>query len=526
MTLVRHLWSLVLLCACVTACANNASTDSAQDTWSSTSPSTTSSLDTQVTSSPTAATSSSTSPSTTSSPEPTSDTTSTEPPPPISTGKAPPEMVDDRGTSAIPKAAQELLPGELFHGLTDRGEQPFEVLIAKQDAILAGEKSYIRGSLHCLGPSREMEEGLLPGVCEVSQVEMSVWPVDAEQAVRQVLLGVADSGEFGALFQVDAANEYAISLDIATVAGDTYRYPPGNDSLSLSVFSRSGNAMLVDEARLNGGVRAADKAVELSYGDGPDEVGRVAGEGRAALGPSSFVIDDGGAVYIADWLHGRNLIVSDGKVIGEQRTGVERPYDLARAAGRTFVATLGLDAEVLVVDDSGVVTHSDVVPFGVAYRIDTEPGADGVSVVVGPSTRVTADPNSAGVTDYRQRLALDAEAGVIRASLSNNRLLVALDGAASAYSMPDGWRLGSLFFDAERADGGHVVAMVATNDASSFTLVASIDAAGDVTGVHLLPMPTIDQDVFPAGARWDQTREAVVVNVSNANAFRLEWYDL
>ena len=66
----------------------------------------------------------------------------------------------------------------------------------------------------------------------------------------------------------------------------------------------------------------------MGYGDGVTQVGRIGGVGdEQPLGPSSFDVGADGSIRVADWVHGRVLVLSPR---GDYRRAVPLPIAQAR----------------------------------------------------------------------------------------------------------------------------------------------------------------------------------------------------
>src|SRR5262245_11807229 len=123
-------------------------------------------------------------------------------------------------------------------------------------------------------------------------------------------------------------------LEFGIEGGDGVRFPEGGAGTPFRVVTTAG---LRDAEWPGGSVdldspRTSDSAVtRLGYGDETNQVGRVGGVGdEQPLGPSSFDIGPGGAIFVADWVHERVMVLSArGRYLRAMPLPARRPVDVA-----------------------------------------------------------------------------------------------------------------------------------------------------------------------------------------------------
>lgn len=319
-------------------------------------------------------------------------------------------------------------------------------------------------------------------------------------------------------------------LELHTESGDAIRFPEGGAATPFRVVTTAG---LPERSWPGGfdwsGLRAADGVVtRLRYGDGVSRVGRVGGHGdEQALGPSSFDVAPDGSLYVADWVHGRVLMLSPG---GAYRRAVPlpvtRPVDVAVGSrGALAVTTLGLGATAFDLASDGRVVGRYPVAAGVAERIALTPA--GPQVWVGPA-QWAAVRSMPGVA-----LPAEAQARSMAAAVPGRDGAVALSQdlpagrVAFVWARPDGSRAGAVlrlpagvepgvdYFVQGLPDGGAVAARGLWAEGREAVALVRFAADGSIGSASLIAPPSHELDAAASAVRFRAPHEVLAVYAEN-----------
>ncbi|MGH2641473.1 MAG: hypothetical protein ACRDGO_07220 [Actinomycetota bacterium] len=276
----------------------------------------------------------------------------------------------------------------------------------------------------------------------------------------------------------------------------------------------------------------------LPYGNGTGEVGRVGGVGdEQPLGPSSFDVAPDGSIRVADWVHGRMLVLTAG---GEPRGAVplpiKRPVDVAVGSrGELAVTTLGLGATAFELDTDGSVIGRYGVETGVAERIAITPG--GPHVWVGPAqwAPVRSRPGLALPAEAQSRglaSALPGRDGAVAFSqdLSGSRV-------AFVWARPDGSRSGAVLrlpagvqpgvdhFVRGLPDGGAIAARGLWSEQGEAVALLRFAADGSIVTAELIAPPTREMDAAASTVRFRAPDEVLAVYAGD-RGIRIERFEV
>ena len=377
--------------------------------------------------------------------------------------------------------------------------------------------------------------------CDASSATVHVLP--SGSAGWTDVRGVAQESGYrfvvpGALVPADGLS-YWLEFEIG--GSDTVRFPDGGPATPFRVVTTAG---LRELAWPGGSVdldrpRASDGTVtRLGYGDETNEVGRVGGVGdEQPLGPSSFDVGPSGAIFIADWVHRRVMVLS---ARGQFRRGVplpaRRPVDLAIGEqGEVAVATLGLGATAFELASDGRAIGRYRVPTGVVERIALTP--DGPFVWTGPAQWAPVR-SRAGVA-----LPAEAQSRSIAAAVPARDGAVALSQelpgrrVAFVWARPDGSRAGAVlrlptgvqagvdYFVRGLPDGGAIAARGLWSESGSAVALLRFAADGSAVVADVIAPPTQEMDAASSTVRF-RAPDEVLVAYADERAFRIERFEV
>ena len=184
------------------------------------------------------------------------------------------------------------------------------------------------------------------------------------------------------------ADGFSYWLQLVTRDGTRVDYPPAGQTAPLRVLTTAQlPTRTVAEALDWDHPRSPDgQALRVAYGDGTQQVGRIAGKGDLApSGPSSFDVGPDGSIQVVDWVHGRlQVFDAEGSYRRSAALPFDEPMDVAIGAqGQAYLATLGIDARVVEMSPAGEVVGRYPVAYGVSARVGAAP--EGPRVFVGPN---------------------------------------------------------------------------------------------------------------------------------------------
>ncbi len=329
-------------------------------------------------------------------------------------------------------------------------------------------------------------------------------------------------------------------LEFAIEGGGRVTFPEGGASSAFHVVTTAGLREVPWPGGFDfGALRAGDGVVaQLRYGDDPSQVGRVGGVGdEQPLGPSSFDVAPDGSIRVADWVHGRLLVLS---ARGAYRRAVPlpvaRPVDVAVGAnGELAVTTLGLGATAFELGADGRVIGRYGVETGVAERIALTPG--GPHVWVGPAqwapvrsrvgAALPAEAQSRGLAT-----AVPGRDGTVALSqdLTGGRV-------AFVWSRPDGSRGGAVlrlptgvqpgvdYFVRGLPDGGAIAARGLWSETGEAVALLRFTAGGALASAELIAPPTHEMDAAASTVRFRAPDEVLAV-YADERGIRIERFEV
>ena len=315
-------------------------------------------------------------------------------------------------------------------------------------------------------------------------------------------------------------------LEFGIEGGAAVRFPDGGAATPFRVVTTAGLPEVTWSGAFDlASVRTSDGVVaRLGYGDGEGQVGRLGGVGdEQPLGPSSFDVSPDGSIHVADWVHGRLLVLSPR---GDYRRGVplplRRPVDVAVGAGSELaVTTLGLGATAFELGAEGRVIGRYRVENGVAERIALTPGgphvwvgpAQWVPVRSRPGVELPATAQSRGLTS-----AVPGRDGGVALSQDLTRGRVALvwarpDGsrAGAVLRLPAGAQAGVDYFVRGVPDGGAVAAMGLWSEEGEAVALLRFGADGSLARADLIAPPSREMDAVASAVRFRAPDEVLAV---------------
>jgi hypothetical protein len=356
------------------------------------------------------------------------------------------------------------------------------------------------------------------------------------------VLGVAEGPGFRWVVPGTLVGEEGLSywLELGVGGGAAVRLPEAGSAAPFRVVTTAGLREVSWPGRFDWSRLAPSDGVvaRLGYGAAPGQVGRVGGSGdEQALGPSSFDVASDGSIHVADWVHGRVLVLSPR---GEYRRAVplpvSRPVDVAVGSdGDLAVTTLGLGATAFELSADGQVVGRYDVLAGVAERIAVTP--TGPQVWVGPAqwAPVRALP---GVP-----LAAEAQARALAPAIPARDGSVALsqdlpDGrVAFVWARPDGSRIGAVLdlpagvepgvdhFVRASPDGGAIAARGVWAEGHEAVALLSFAADGGLVHASLIAAPSHEMDAAASGVRFRAPNEVLAFH-AEPDGVRIDRYEV
>jgi hypothetical protein len=330
-------------------------------------------------------------------------------------------------------------------------------------------------------------------------------------------------------------------LEFGIEGGDAVRFPEGGADTPFRVVTTAG---LRDVVWPGGSVdfehpRASDSTVtRLEYGDETSDVGRVGGVGdEQPLGPSSFDVGPDGAIFVADWVNERVMVLS---ARGRFRRAVplpaRRPVDVAIGQrGELAVTTLGLGATAFELAADGRAIGRYRVPTGVVERIALTP--DGPFVWTGPAQWAPVR-SRAGVA-----LPAQAQSRNLAAAVPARDGAVALSQelpgrrVAFVWARPDGSRAGVVlllppgvqagvdYFVRGLPDGGAIAARGLWSESGSAVALLRFAADGTIVVADVIAPPTQEMDAASSTVRF-RAPDDVLVAYGDERGFRIERFEV
>jgi hypothetical protein len=285
--------------------------------------------------------------------------------------------------------------------------------------------------------------------------------------------------------------------------------------------------------------RASDSTVtRLEYGDETSQVGRVGGVGdEQPLGPSSFDVGPEGAIFVADWVHQRVIVLS---TRGRSRRAVplptRRPVDVAIGQqGELAATTLGLGATAFELASDGRAVGRYRGPLGVVERISLTP--DGPFVWTGPAQWAPVR-SRAGVALPAQAqsrnlaAAVPARDGAVALSQELPGRRVAFvwarpdaSRAGVVLQLPAGVQAGVDYFVRGLPDGGAIAARGLWSESGSAVALLRFAADGSIVVADVIAPPTQEMDAASSTVRF-RAPDEVLVAYGDERAFRIERFEV
>jgi hypothetical protein len=337
-----------------------------------------------------------------------------------------------------------------------------------------------------------------------------------------------------------AEDGFSYWLEFAIEDGSRVVFPEGGAASAFRVLTTAGLREVSWPGAFDlGTVVPSDGIVaRLPFGDGTSEVGRVGGVGdEQPLGPSSFDVAPDGSIRVADWVHGRVLVLT---ARGEHRRTVplpvQRPVDVAVGSrGELAVTTLGLGATAFELDTGGRVIGRYEVETGVAERVAITPG--GPHVWVGPAqwAPVRSRPGLALPAEAQSRgltTALPGRDGAVALSqdLAGGRV-------AFVWARPDGSRSGAVLqlpagvqpgvdhFVRGLPDGGAIAARGLWSEDGEAVALVRFAADGSLVAAELIAPPTREMDAAASTVRFRAPNEVLAVYADD-RGIRIERFEV
>ena len=318
------------------------------------------------------------------------------------------------------------------------------------------------------------------------------------------------------------------------------RFPDGGAATPFRVVTTAGLREVAWTGAFDlASVRTSDGVVaRLGYGDGADQVGRIGGVGEEQpLGPSSFDVASDGSIHVADWVHGRVLVLTPR---GDYRRAIplplRRPVDVAVGArDELAVTTLGLGATTFELGADGQVIGRYKVEAGVAERIVLTPG--GPYVWVGPAqwTPVRSRPGVALPAAAQSRglaSAVPGREGSVALSQDLNEGRVAFvwarpDGsrAGAVLRLPAGAQAGVDYFVRGVPDGGAVAARGLWSEDGEAVALLRFAADGSLVRAELIAPPSREMDAVASAVRFRAPDEVLAV-YAEERGIRIERFEV
>ncbi len=328
-------------------------------------------------------------------------------------------------------------------------------------------------------------------------------------------------------------------LEMRTEDGAVVELPEGGPEAPFRVLTTAGLETSEWPERFSwSDIRRPEGVVaRLRYGDGAREVGRTGGHGEERpSGPSSFDVALDGSILVADWVHGRVLVLTGtGSFTRTIPLPVRRPVDLAAGRSGFAVTTLGLDATVFELGPTGEQIGRYEVAPGVTERVALTP--DGPRVWVGPAQWAPVR-SAPGIP-----LAAAEQARALAPAIPGRDGAVALSSElpggriAFVWERPDGSRAGTVlrlptgvepgvdYFVVGLPDGGAVAARGLWAEGHEAVALLRFSAEGAVASATLLPPPSHEQEAAQSTVRFRAPDEVLEV-VAEPSGIRIDRFEV
>ncbi len=377
------------------------------------------------------------------------------------------------------------------------------------------------------GIDLELSAGLLCPRADACEVESAIAHVLSGAGWTDVP-GEADGNGFRFVVPGGLVAEEGLSywLEFGIETGVALSFPDGGAATPFRVVTTTGLREVTWPGAFDTtSVRSSDGVVaRLGYGDGARQVGRIGGVGdEQPLGPSSFDVASDGSIHVADWVHGRVLVLSPrGDYRREVPLPIRKPVDVAVGVrGELAVTTLGLGATAFELGADGSVIGRYQVDAGVAERIALTPG--GPHVWVGPAqwAPVRSRPGVALPAAAQSRGLASAVPGRDGAVALSQDLT---DGrVAFVWARPDGSRAGAVlrlpagaqpgvdYFVRGLPDGGAVAARGLWSERGEAVALLRFAADGSLVRAGLIAPPSREMDAVASAVRFREPDEVLAV---------------
>jgi len=329
-------------------------------------------------------------------------------------------------------------------------------------------------------------------------------------------------------------------LEFGIEGGAAIRFPDGGAATPFRVVTTAGLREVSWPGVFDWAApRSSDGVVaRMGYGDAPGQVGRVGGVGEEQpLGPSSFDVASDGSIHVADWVHGRVLILSPH---GNHRRTVplpiRRPIDIAVGPhGELAVTTLGLGATAFELGADGGVVGRYAVETGVAERIALTPG--GPHVWIGPAqwAPVRSRPGVALPAAAQSRGLASAVPGrdgavALSQDLTDGRVAFVWarpDGsrAGAVLRLPAGAQAGVDYFVTGVPDGGAMAARGLWSETGEGVALLRFAADGSLLRAELIAPPSREMDAVASAVRFRAPDEVFAV-YAEERGIRIERFEV
>jgi len=395
------------------------------------------------------------------------------------------------------------------------------------------------------GTALELTAGVVcpqitPGACRVTGAVAHVLSAGAIGWTE--VPGVGEGSAFRFVIPGTLVAEDGLSywLELGVDGGAAVRLPAAARAAPFRVVTTAGLREVSWPGRFDWAdlVPSGGEVVRLEYGDGAGQVGRIGGSGdQQALGPSSFDVAPDGTIHVADWVHGRVLVLSaSGDVRRSVPLPVSRPVDIAAASdGGMAVTTLGLGATAFEIRSDGRVIGRYRVLAGVAERIALTPA--GPHVWVGPAQwaavrSLPGVPLDAAAQARTLAPAIPAQDGSVALSqdLADGRV-------AFVWARPDGSRTGAVVDlpagvepgvdHVVRAlpDGGAIAARGVWAEGHEALALLRFAPDGALLAASLVPAPSHEMDAAASSVRFRAPDEVLVFR-AEPNGVRIDRYEV